>query len=394
MKQPIKILVPDIHWEPETFIQNLILGLSFQNFTFFLGSTKKNILTNHNPKNIFWIKTHSFSPNFIKTSFSVFHHYLFGFVFDFKRAKIFFAHSIKYNLRNLYRSSPFIKGNFDIIYFPWNSSAIELNFLFQLNIPTIISCRGSQINIAPFNPKRSYMLEGLKTTLSESTYIHCVSNSIAKEAQKYCGDFEKIKTIYTGVDTDFFSFSKEKKNSLPTIVSIGNQSWKKGFEYALIAMYHLRNTGLDFKYHIIGENHEVERLLLAIDYFNLSKFVTIHGKLPKEKIKAIFNDSHIYLLPSVSEGISNAAVEAMASGLPVIAFDIGGNREFIENNINGFIVNTRDSYQLSEALKHFLGNPELRRKCSLQARKTAVEMFSLEKNISGFSQLLQNATNC
>src|SRR5690606_8816581 len=71
----------------------------------------------------------------------------------------------------------------DVIYFPWNSAAISHLPLFELGMPVVLSCRGSQVSIAPHNPRRPELADGLRTTFQQAAALHCVSEAICEEAQ-------------------------------------------------------------------------------------------------------------------------------------------------------------------------------------------------------------------
>ena len=79
----------------------------------------------------------------------------------------------------------------DVIYFPWNSAAISYVALFDLGIPVLVSCRGSQVNVGPHNPGRTELRDGLRVTLSRAAGVHCVSKAIETEAKAYGLDPDK-----------------------------------------------------------------------------------------------------------------------------------------------------------------------------------------------------------
>ena len=142
------------------------------------------------------------------------------------------------------------------IYFPWNSGAIERMALFDLGMPVVISCRGSQVNIAPYNPARADHIQGLQATFKKAARVHCVSQDILSEALHWGLDPEKAAIIRPAVDPHFFTPGPGKRcrtEDTFRIVSTGALIWQKGYEYALLAIQQLEAAGVPVQYQIIGD---------------------------------------------------------------------------------------------------------------------------------------------
>jgi glycosyltransferase involved in cell wall biosynthesis len=93
------------------------------------------------------------------------------------------------------------------------------------------------------------------------------------------------------------------------------------------------------------------------------------------------------VLGSLREGISNTVLEAMASGLPVIASDTGGNPELVRNGINGILVAPGDTESLVAAISQYLDDPELCRRHGKHSRELAEREFSLSGMIERYRAL-------
>ena len=85
------------------------------------------------------------------------------------------------------------------------------------------------------------------------------------------------------------------------------------------------------------------------------------------------------VLPSHSEGLSNAILESMAAGLPVIAADVGGNAEAVEDGVTGLLVPPRDPAALAAAMERMLETPALTARLGRAARHRVIERFGLER---------------
>jgi len=124
-----------------------------------------------------------------------------------------------------------------------------------------------------------------------------------------------------------------------------------------------RRLGILDKVKLLGERDDIPLLLQALDVFALT---------------------------SIAEGISNTILEAMASGLPVVATRVGGNPELLEHGVTGQMVSARDVTALAEALRNYLRAPELRRAHGANARARAERDFSLERMAAQYADLYFN----
>ncbi len=113
----------------------------------------------------------------------------------------------------------------------------------------------------------------------------------------------------------------------------------------------------------------------------------------REDIPALLAAADLVLLTSHSEGLSNTILEAMAAGLPVLALDVGGNRELIRNGENGFLLQSRDPAKIAAIVVHVLQNQVLASKLGASGRRRAEAEFSLDqlaaRSIDYYQRLLE-----
>lgn len=291
---------------------------------------------------------------------------------------------------------PYVGRRADVIYFPWNSAAISHSALFDLGVPVLLSCRGSQVNIGPLDPDRQDLRDGLGATFSRAAAVHCVSKAIEAEAETYGLDPARSKVIYPAVDPERFHpparvrYEKEPQR----VVAVGSLSWKKGFDYALRAVRLASDAGFDLELEIIGDGADRQRLLFGIQDLGLSGRVCLSGQLPPEEIAERLQSADLFLLSSVSEGVSNAALEAMATGLPVVTTDCGGMREIISDGVEGFVVPVRDAERMATALGRLAENADLRARMGAAGRRRVFKEFTLERQVRAFTELLDEVRKC
>jgi len=95
----------------------------------------------------------------------------------------------------------------------------------------------------------------------------------------------------------------------------------------------------------------------------------------------------VFALPSLSEGLSSAILEAMAASLPIIATEVGGIPELVQDGDNGLLVLPADSAALARAIQHLANDPEAAHRMGLRGRERMEERFTLERKILETEQL-------
>lgn len=208
----------------------------------------------------------------------------------------------------------------------------------KLGIPYVVSLRGSDV---PFYSKRFYWLDSL--------IFKYLSGRIWKKARAVIANSQglrelaleshpntDIEVIPNGVDIDLFKPNQdsdsEKKEQF-TIVSVGRLIERKGFDLVIHALRGMSDVRLV----IVGEGPEKERLVkLAKD---LSVNVTFLGMVEHDEMAKVYQGADMFILASKNEGMSNAMLEAMACGLPVVTSDVGGVQEF-RNSSSVFVLDS------------------------------------------------------
>jgi glycosyltransferase involved in cell wall biosynthesis len=142
------------------------------------------------------------------------------------------------------------------------------------------------------------------------------------------------------------------------------------------------NAGTRLRLAIIGDGmlrEEAERLLHSADAANLAWFAGERNDVPE-----IMRGLDLFVLPSLREGISNTILEAMASGLPVLATRVGGNPELIEHGETGLLVPPADPLAMAEAMRTYLAEPGQLIRHGQAGRKRAEKEFSVKSMVDGY----------
>ncbi len=298
--------------------------------------------------------------------------------------------------------APFVTPRWDVVYAPWNSAAIAYLPLFEQRRifarPTVVSCRGTQVNIAPHVPHHTGLRDGLRVTFSTATAVHCVCDAIRREAARWGLSPKKAMMIHPAVDTDFFHPAAAPVDDRAgdrelRVVSTGSLRWLKGHEHTLVALRALLDGGVSARLELIGDGPDRQRVLFTIRDLGLTGRVRLLGRQPPEAVRERLRDADAFVLSSVSEGISNAVLEAMACALPVVTTDCGGMTEAVTDGRDGLVVPVRAPAATARALTRLAGDPELRRRLGATARATVETRFALPVHVERFCELFRSVAH-
>jgi glycosyltransferase involved in cell wall biosynthesis len=170
------------------------------------------------------------------------------------------------------------------------------------------------------------------------------------------------------------------------IIVVGTLIEVKGHQYLIEACGQLARRGLRVSLDIVGEGKLRKKLQQQTMNLGLQDSVRFHGGLPRQQVVELFQAADVSALTSVQtrngkrEGIPVVLMEAMASGLPVVASRISGIPELVEDGTTGFLAPPRDSVAIAAALEKLARDPALRQSMGRAGRDRVVREFNLEQN--------------
>ena len=283
---------------------------------------------------------------------------------------------------------PFL-DNLDIFHIQWAKTLVQYpEFIEKLKCPVVLSLRGAHINYSPLSDK--VLAQKYMKYFPMVAGFHAVSAAISLEAQKYGADPKKITIIPPAVKSELTEkWAVEKSTQIDDelkIISVGRCHWKKGYTYALDAMALLKKKDVQFHYTIIAGGRDQENILYQIHDLGLNECVSfINDKLSHDEVLKKVSECDLFLLPSLEEGISNAVLEAMALGIPVISTDCGGMGEVIRNSENGFIVPIRDAASMAGTIRKFIDLDKIYKINIIKnARETIIHNHLLSHQVDQF----------
>lgn len=226
-----------------------------------------------------------------------------------------------------------------------------------------------------------------------------VSNELADWLHKEIGISRKhITAIHNGVDTDRFRHTKRSPELLPQsfggenimvlgtigrIAEIKDQmNLAQAFALVLKKAPILRST---LRLAIIGDGEEKTAIENFLIEEGLDEFCWLPGY--RSDTDALYNSFDLFVLPSKREGISNTILEAMASGLPVLATRVGGNPEIVSDGETGMLVEPSTPNALAAAILEYLNDPAKLKSHGAEARRRALADFSMETMVRNYTDV-------
>jgi glycosyltransferase involved in cell wall biosynthesis len=197
---------------------------------------------------------------------------------------------------------------------------------------------------------------------------------------------ETLVEIPNGIDTSKFSEDTFRgRKSLRNITYVGRLDKYKGVNFLLNSFKDVLSKVDNVRLTIVGDGPDASRLRNMAKDLGIMDNVGFKGR--REDISSELCDADIFVLPSLSEGMSNVLLEAMACGLPVIATHVGGNSDLIKDRHNGLLIPPEDSMRLSEALLELLEDYALAQRLGKEARKTVEGSYSINHIVDKYVEL-------
>lgn len=239
----------------------------------------------------------------------------------------------------------------------------------------------------------------LVTTVSEEVRRFCIQKDKLAPA--------KVQTLYNGLDlakVDLAPTSNSLRPSLgigpevPLITTVGHIRKVKGIDIFIEAAAQVRNEFPNAVFLVVGRNSEpkhADELKLLIEKHRLEQNFRFLGET--EAIYPLLKASDVFVLPSRSEGFSNALIEAMACGLPCVATRVGGNAEAIEEGVNGYLVENEDINGLADRLLRLLHDPVSAKAMGAAGRNIVKAKFTsevmIDQLVGHYQRLLESRQN-
>jgi glycosyltransferase involved in cell wall biosynthesis len=187
-------------------------------------------------------------------------------------------------------------------------------------------------------------------------------------------DIEKVGNPQIAIDHKSF-----KSGTYPVIGMVSRICPGKGHEYLIRALPDILDEFPAVKVKIVGKGPLLDDLKRLAQEINVANSIVFTGYV--QDIYTELNSLDVFILPSLSEGFPISILEAMAAGLPVVASNVGGISEAVEDGVTGFLFKAKNTKELASAVKRMLSDRAQAVKMGNAARKKILNEFSPEKYI-------------
>lgn len=279
--------------------------------------------------------------------------------------------------------------------------------MYRSNVPATVAARlagvrtvwGQVHNVGTWETRRQVWTDRLLTRWR--TGMIAVSERVAQDVRRTLHLPEsRVRVIHNGVDLERFRAARARRDEVRARMGVGPEDVVAVFAARLVnqkrctdlleAAARLQRDGRGgrLRLWILGDGPlraELERAAAA-----LPDPGAVHFAGRRDDVEDWLAGGDLFVLPSTREGFSNALIEAMATGLPCIASDVGGNAEAVRDGIEGRIIQPLAVDQLTEAIAGMLADDERRRAMGAAALARS-ETFSIDRMIAAVEQLYEES---
>ncbi len=256
---------------------------------------------------------------------------------------------------------------------------LSLYYKLFHNLNYIVSLRGADV---PGYSERFTLIYKMFTPIIkviwQSAHYRVTNSAGLTTLAKKTSPKMEFKEIYNGIDLKPFegiSRKKEADKEKFTILCAARMTHRKGFQYVLDAVATLANEHpqIDIVF-AGGDGGMSSKLAGQTQALGLESHVTFLGRYTKDDIVQIYENADVFVMPSFNEGMSNNALEALASGLPIIMTPTGGAQELVHDGRNGFIVNFMDAQEIAKCINLLISDSKKRTTMGEESLRIAKEL--------------------
>lgn len=253
-----------------------------------------------------------------------------------------------------------------------------------LKVPVIISTEHN------LNKKEHWLVTKAKQwTAPWANVIIAVSEAVKRDASKrYNVDPTRFTVIYNGIDTNRYKITQRKDdNDIFTIGAAGRFVEQKGFKYLIEAIKKLVEKDRQIQCIIKGDGYLREDLEKCIKQYKLESVVLLPGT--DSNLSDYYSTLDVFVIPSIWEGLGLVALEAGTAGVPLIASNIDGLKEIIEDGVDGLLVPVEDSRALADRIMYVMDNPDQSQMLANHLQAKVREKFSIESMVKQYEILYE-----
>lgn len=284
--------------------------------------------------------------------------------------------------------APRFKPSATLAFFGVPSGAIAWLLKKIFGFPYIISLRGGDVpGFRPYDFQRYHKILApfLRLIWKNASAVVANSSGLRELANAFDPRFD-ISIIPNGVDLKEYA-TEVRAWSPPRLLSVGRLVHQKGLDLALRALAELKD--LEWEWCIAGDGPQINVLRSLANELGIQDRISFPGWRSHAELVDYYKRSNLFLFPSRHEGMPNVVLEAMASGLPVIASRIAGNEELVVDEETGLLFPSEDVESLCVALRKLLTDTSRRQIMGNASRRRVEALYSWENTAQQYALLLE-----
>lgn len=272
----------------------------------------------------------------------------------------------------------------------------------RFGLPLVTQVQGQLVNLpkGTFSKTKTNYIE--KTTLrvcKQSDRVRAISHDIFENLCSKGIDAKKITIVPSRCDIqkfnpeDYKQKREELRNSLGidskeiVVIFTGRVVKYRDLESDVEAINLLRNKGKDIRFVVVGDGDNLENIKSMVHDLGLEEKIIFTGRVSFDDMPKYLSIGDIYLSTPTNEAIARGVLEAMSMRIPVIATNVGGNREVITNGKNGILVSVGRPDEIAAAIEMLCTDISLLTKMGEDARNTVKDNFEYNKMIKSFAEV-------
>ena len=298
---------------------------------------------------------------------------------------IFMLSASLYSMRTVRKHRPDIV----LAFFGVPSGAVALGINLLLGVPYVVSLRGGDVpGFRPYDFALYHRLIGpLLHIIWRRAKVVVANSEGLRELGRSFDNNVPIDVIPNGVSMSQFK-SKDRNWDPARLLIVGRVVYQKGIDQLLNALAGLLD--LDWDLTVAGDGPQREPLEKMAHQFGIADRVRFLGWQSKDDLLGKYQQANLFVYPSRHEGMPNVVLEAMATGLPVIASNIAGNEELVLHGKTGLLVQSDDLSGLREAIRELILAPGRRRKMGATAQKRVEEQYTWANTATQYIEVFEN----
>lgn len=282
------------------------------------------------------------------------------------RAKPHLVAQLPLFMAQMTRHASAMAGDFDLIHAHWvyPTGWVARRIRRRLGIPVVVTAHGGDVNAAANNAALGRLVKSVGNSVDR---VLAVSDDLVTKLKRIGVDNGNVMLSPLGVDLP--PLPPRPRDTSARVVFVGSLIHRKGVDVLLRALESVPEAAVQVE--VVGAGPERAKL----ESYAAERGLPVHfvGSVAPADVAGRLQNADVFVLPSRSEGRPVAVMEAMAEGLAIVASDIPGNRELIDDSQNGLLFDLSDPSTCGTMLDQLARDPDRRHRLGLAARQSLVD---------------------